>query len=382
MRILFVHNYYQQSGGEDQVFLAEQDLMKNHGLDVHQYVVHNYTLQTIQSRIKTALNLVYSKESKISFSNYLAEINPDIVHCHNFFPLLTPSIFDACKDMNIPSVLTLHNYRLICPSAMLMRNGKPWEFSINHNPLWTIPLKIYRNSYFGTASLAWMINYHKNKDTWKNKIDRIIILTQFAKKKFIEAGFSAKNLVVKPNFIPDPITSPVEKKPFCLFVGRLSPEKGIKFLLDSWQSIDYKLKIIGDGPLKNHVLTAGENVDYLGSFPNEKVKVYLQEAQFLVFPSTWYEGFPMVLVEALACGTPALVTNIGSMKEIIDDETNGLHFQFNDSTSFINQVNRMIKNKQFCSDLGQSAREKYLKNYTPEINYGQLLGIYQDILVK
>ena len=145
MRILYVHNFYQFAGGEDQVFWAEQALMKENGHDVYEYTVNNNNIQSLYSKFKAALNLKYSKASKILFETHLLTIKPDIVHCHNFFPLLTPSIFDACKENNIPSVLTLHNYRLICPSSYLMYNNKPWEISIKYSPYFTIPFKVYKN---------------------------------------------------------------------------------------------------------------------------------------------------------------------------------------------------------------------------------------------
>ena len=205
MRILFVHNFYQHAGGEDQVFLAEKDLMKEHGHEVHSYTVNNDNINSLWTKINTTINLSYSTKSKKNFSIALKKINPDIVHCHNFFPRLTPSIFDACLDENIPAILTLHNYRLVCPSVYLSKNNKPWELSIQKNPYWAVPYKVYQNSFIGTAAIAYMINYHKKRKTWQKKLDHIITLTEFAKNKFIESGFSPNNMVVKPNFISDPL---------------------------------------------------------------------------------------------------------------------------------------------------------------------------------
>jgi len=380
MRILFVHNYYQQAGGEDQVFLAEQDLMRKFGHDVHEYTVRNDTIQSCQSKIKIAISLKYSNDSKKTFADILLKTIPDIVHCHNFFPLLTPSIFDACKEINIPTVLTLHNYRIICPSAILMRKNKPWEVSINYSPYFTIPFRVYKNSIWGTASLARMITYHKKNKTWSKKIDRLITLTNFSKNKFLEAGFSPNNIVVKPNFIHDPDMGKSKRKPYALFIGRLSKEKGINFLLDSWKRIDFPLKMLGDGPEKSNISSDMKNIEYLGTQPNKTVIQLLKEAQFLVLPSQCYEGFPVVLVESLACGTPALVTNIGSMAEIIDHEENGLHFALGDVDDFVNSVNRLSSQHELCNILGENGRKKYLSLYTPENNYQQLHQIYLDAI--
>ncbi len=380
MRILFVHNYYQHTGGEDQVFLAEKNLMNGRGHEVHSYTVNNDNVHSIWTKINTAINLSYSSNSKNIFSIELKKVKPDIVHCHNFFPLLTPSIFDACRENGIPVVLTLHNYRLICPSVYLSKNNEPWELSIKKNPYWTVPHKVYRNSFIGTAAIARMINFHKKKKTWLTKLDRIITLTDFAKNKFIESGFSPDNMVVKPNFIPDPIKNINNREQFALFIGRLSPEKGIKFLLNSWKEINFPLKIVGDGPMKENLILNEKNIEFIGKIPNESVKSLLQQARFLVFPSQWYEGFPMVLVEALACGTPVIVTNIGSMQEIISDEITGLHFALGDKEQFVEKVNKLIMDKAFCELLGKNGRQTYLEKYTPDVNYQQLSSIYQDVI--
>ena len=378
MRILFVHNFYQQAGGEDQVFLAEKDLMKEHGHEVHSYTVNNDNINSLWTKINTTINLSYSTKSKKNFSIALKKINPDIVHCHNFFPRLTPSIFDACLDENIPAILTLHNYRLVCPSVYLSKNNKPWELSIQKNPYWAVPYKVYQNSFIGTAAIAYMINYHKKRKTWQKKLDHIITLTKFAKNKFIESGFSPNNMVVKPNFISDPLKENNTRGQFALFIGRLSQEKGIEFLLESWKEIDFPLKIVGDGPMMGNVKLQGNNVEFLGKIPNKSVKTLLQKAQFLVFPSQWYEGFPMVLVEAMACGTPVLVTNIGSMQEIITDELNGLHFELGNQKQFIEKVHQLMKDESLCQFLGDNGRRAYLEKYTPDVNYQQLISIYQD----
>lgn len=378
MRILFVHNFYKHAGGEDQVFWAEIDLMKSHGHDVHSYTVDNDTINSLWTKINTTLHLSYSSKSKKNFSITLKKINPDIVHCHNFFPLLTPSIFDACREDRIPAVLTLHNYRLVCPSVYLSKNNKPWELSIKKNPYWAVPYKVYQNSFIGTAAIAYMINYHKKRKTWQKKLDHIITLTKFAKNKFIESGFSPNNMVVKPNFISDPLKENNTRGQFALFIGRLSQEKGIEFLLESWKEIDFPLKIVGDGPMMGNVKLQGNNVEFLGKIPNKSVKTLLQKAQFLVFPSQWYEGFPMVLVEAMACGTPVLVTNIGSMQEIITDELNGLHFELGNQKQFIEKVHQLMKDESLCQFLGDNGRSAYLENYTPDVNYQQLISIYQN----
>lgn len=380
MKILFVHNYYQHAGGEDQVLKAEMNLIKSHGHKVEAYTVHNDQIQSTWGKLKIAWYLPYSQSSYSRFSETLKKVKPDVVHCHNFFPLLTPSIFDACKDLKIATVMTLHNYRLICPSATLMRHGKPWELSIKKSPYWTVPYKVYKDSLFGTAALARMIQSNRKKGTWTTKLDRIITLTQFSKNKYISAGFSPNNIVVKPNFIPDPIDTTIQRKNYAVFIGRLSSEKGVEFLLNFWPENGINLKIIGSGPLSDSLSKDCKNVSIMGPIPNEDVKKEIRGAQFLVMTSQWYEGFPMVLVEALACGTPALVTKLGGMAEIIDHEQNGLHFELGNKKDFIDCVIRLSSNSEWCKILGENGRKKYELFYTPEKNYQQLNQIYLDAI--
>jgi glycosyltransferase involved in cell wall biosynthesis len=179
----------------------------------------------------------------------LDKFRPNVVHVHNFFPVLTPSIFDACKQRNVPVVHTLHNYRLICPSALLMIDGEIYEKSVTGSAYWSIFKKAYRNSYLGTFAVARMIEYHKKRRTWHTSVDRFIALTKFAKDKFVEAGFPPEKIAVKPNFIRDPMngqnSEDHEKRAGALFVGRLSEEKGIRTLIEAWKSVDYPLTIAG-----------------------------------------------------------------------------------------------------------------------------------------
>jgi glycosyltransferase involved in cell wall biosynthesis len=249
MKILMVHNQYQQAGGEDKVFELESELLESRGHEVCKLVVNNDHIKGILSKLKAAWSVTYSDKSRLLMIEALDKFNPNVVHVHNFFPILTPSIFDACKQRNVPVVHTLHNYRLICPSALLMIDGEIYEKSVTGSAYWSIFKKAYRNSYLGTFAVARMIEYHKKRRTWHTAVDRFIALTQFAKDKFTEAGFPPEKIAVKPNFIRDPMngqnSEDHEKRAGALFVGRLSEEKGIRTLMEAWKSVDYPLTIAG-----------------------------------------------------------------------------------------------------------------------------------------
>ncbi|WP_367155788.1 glycosyltransferase [Methylomonas sp. HYX-M1] len=384
MRILYVHNYYQQAGGEDSVFATELNLLSDHGHIVETFCVDNNLLKTnFAGKVQLALATHYSVNSR---NLALAKINsfrPDLVHVHNFFPQISPSIYDACQLAGVPVVQTLHNYRLICPGALLMRDGKICEKCISGSPFQAALYRCYRGSILGSLVVGNMVAVHRRKKTWLSKVDRFIALTQFAKSKFVEAGFSDNKISVKPNFVTanNKDVNLDHRENFALFVGRLSSEKGLSTLVRAWESLGekYPLKIIGSGPL-NEIAVDRPGIEYLGQLPAEAVSMYMRRASFLVMPSEWYEGFPMVLVEAFANGLPVLCSRLGGMAEIVEDGVTGWHFESGNSQELADKVRWIFDNEQCCRQFGRNAYTTYLEKYTAEKNYQLLMSIYNDVL--
>ena len=315
MKILLIHNRYKIAGGEDSVFNNESDLLEKYGHDVHLFTVTNYEINSALTKIFTLINLLFSFSQYRKLKKILRKIRPDVVHVHNYFPLLSPSIFYACKSLNIAVVHTLHNYRSVCPTALLMHNGKINEKSVLGESWWTVNKKVYRNSYIGSFALACMVEFHKKIGTWKTKVDRFIALTEFSKDKYVEAGWPSSKIKVKPNFIQDYFKASKEtskKSGYALYIGRLSEEKGINTLLTAWNMVSFPLKVVGDGPLSYLFTEYGDgNVCYLGHKVKEDVLSLIKNANFIVMPSTWYETFGMVIIEAFMCGTPVIVSRLG-----------------------------------------------------------------------
>lgn len=374
-----MHNRYEILGGEDSVVDTELNLLNKKHQTVSFYE-SNTDIKGFWRKIVTAFNLSFSEKSKDKLLACISANNPEIAHAHNFFPKLTPSIFQATHETGVASVLTLHNFRTICPTALLMHKGSPCERSLFESAFWAVPHKVYRNSYIGTAALAYMIEYHKRKKTWQTKVDRFICLTEFSKSKFIQAGFPAHKIIVKPNFIEDPGFDGNSKRDNkAVFVGRLSEEKGIEVLLKSWRNIDYQVDVIGEGDCNNS-LKDYKNLNLLGRMPKEDVIRNIKRAQFIIVPSICYEGFPMAIVEAFACGTPVICSRLGSMEEIVKDGVTGLHFEAGDSQDLAEKVKWIIDNPREARKMGQNARNEYLDKYTPEKNYELLMGIYREAI--
>jgi len=384
MNVLFVHNSYQHLGGEDGVLESELKLLSQNGHNVSLALKDNDGINSFWEKVNAFFNVTYSKQSKQWMSEQIAQHKPDVVHVHNFFPLLSPSIYDSCIEAGVPVVQTLHNYRTICPTALLMFRGKVCERSLHESAYWAVPHKVYKGSFAGTFALARMIEYHKRKKTWQQKVDRFIALTEFAKAKFTEAGFPASKITVKSNFtdagsLIDEYSSPERKG--ALFVGRLSEEKGVKTLIAAWKKLEISLHIAGSGPLEELLAELpNSSIKPLGMLDKESVKQEMQQAAFLVMPSECYEGFPMVLVEAFSQGLPVVASKLGGMAEIIEDGVTGLHFEAGNASDLADKVRWMNEHPEESRQMGRNARKEYEQKYTPEKNYEMLMDIYQQAI--
>lgn len=384
MKILVVHNRYQEAGGEDSVFRNEVSALKRAGHLVTEYVQDNKTILDWKNKCYVALNSIFSIKQFNTFKFLLESEQPDVVHVHNYFPIISPSIFYACSKKRIPVVHTLHNFRSICPTAYLSYDNTIIETSIKRSSWWCVRKKVYRDSYIGTFFLTLMVEIHKHIGTWNKVVDAFIVLTEFNRKKFIEAGFPAGKLFLKPNFAIKPkalLSSPYKsKKPFAVFVGRLSNEKGIDFLLNSWQFIDYKLIIVGE--TKGHealIASSPENVTFLGNQTKEEVINTMCSARCLIMASNWYECFPMVLAEAFSVSLPAVVPDLGSMSSIVKDGANGLCYKPNNSNSLKIKLSQIFEDQKLYEKLRHGSRASYESDLNEVENIKRLVSIYETV---
>ncbi len=380
MRILQVHNFYQHPGGEDQVYAAEFELLKQHGHAVEQYSAHNDAVNQM-SALGVAWRTIWNSQTYRSAREVIRHFRPQIVHCHNTFPVISPAIYYAAHRERVPVVQTIHNYRLICPAATLYRDGHVCQDCIGHAvPYNGVLHGCYRGSRAASAAVASMLTVHRLARTWSTKINRYIALTAFAKNKLVEGGLPAEKIVVKPNFLAADPGQGTGSGGFALFVGRLSEEKGLRTLLRAWRQIpEIPLKIIGSGPLLEFVKLQAQslpNVIVLGFCQRDCVLEQMRAASCLILPSEWYEGFPMTIVEAMACGTPVLASDIGSLRELITGKE--ARFPAGDADRLTERVKNLFS--QTGKDrLRQQARHIYEANYTADRNYHLLLGIYQNV---
>jgi len=384
MRILVLHNKYQKIGGEETVLSNEIKLLKDAGHTIKLYTVSNDEIDTIYKKIWAAISAIHSPKFYKVVTHLIRDFRPDIVHVHNFFPLLSPSVFNACYDCGVPSVLTLHNYRLICSNGLLMRNGKICELCVQFSAYHAVLHGCYRNSRVATLPVTLMIEAHKHLGTWSKKVDRFIALTDFAKKKFIEANLPRDKVVVKPNFStpsPENWTADAKGRAGALFVGRLSPEKGIQTLQEAWKNLDIPLTILGNGPLRGALEADGNQmIKLLGQKEKKNVLSEMSTSNFMVMPSIWYEGFPMIVVEAFSMKLPVITSKIGSLAEIITHGVTGLHFEAGNANDFRDKVRWAASNPAKIKIMGENAYKVYLEKYTNNSNLQFLMNIYSEAI--
>ena len=389
MRIMLVHNQYQQPGGEDVVFEQERRLLQRAGNQVLTYQRSNVEIDENVSakRIKLVKNIVWATDTLREFTHLLAQEKPQLVHIHNTFVMVSPSIYVACEEANIPVIQTLHNYRLICPAATLFRDGHVCEECIEYS-LWRgVRHGCYRDSRLATGAVALMLAVHRKRRTWDKKVQGYIALTEFARSKFVEGGLPTEKIFVKPNFVyPDP-GAHLSTGEYAIFMGRLSREKGLSTLLAAWNRLGNRipLMILGDGPEREGIeLQAAALgltlVSCLGQVPRAEALARLRGACCLIVPSECYETFALTIAEAFACSTPVICSRLGAMQEIVEDGRTGLHFTAGDGDDLAAKVEWAWTHPDQMKAMGREARLQYEMKYTAERNYEILADLYRRIL--
>jgi glycosyltransferase involved in cell wall biosynthesis len=370
MKVLQIHNKYVYYGGEDTVVDEEANLLNKNNHKVTQVFRDNKKeLISFKDKFKAALNLSYSKDSIRILEKKLSEIKkPDIAHIHNIFPLWTNSIFQILNEKKIPIIMTLHNYRLVWESLRLFKDNY-------------IDYGCYKNSKIKTFLISKMIN--RKKKLLKN-VDKFIALTEFAQQEYIKSGINSNRLVIKPNFLSQKKISfqSISNKKNAIFASRISKEKGILTLINSWKNIETKIDIYGDGPLLNKLKNNKKNIEFHGNCSRNIVSDKIKKSKFLIYPSEWYECMPMTILESFREGTLVLASNLGSIKSIIKDNYNGVLFNPRDPKDIIRKVNWVLNNPKKCDEICLNAMDDFNKNYSEEQNYKQLIGIYKEVITN
>lgn len=385
LKIVIAHNYYQLSGGEDETMRREGELLRAAGHEVNEFIRRNSEIarSNIVGRARLAVKTIWSEDSRKSMLAFLKETKPDLVHFHNTFPLMSPSVYYACRDAGVPVVQTLHNPRLICPGGSLERNNHVCEDCKGKRVAWSAALHAcYRQSHIQSGVAAAMLAVHWELRTWQEMISVYVVSTPFYRRKFVEAGFPAEKIVVKPHFVEDPQVAHCDRG-YAVFVGRLANEKGVPILLRAWDEVpNVRLKIRGDGPFLPHVEGLARKsqgmVEVLPRLNRKELSSVIAGARFLIWPSQgYYETFGYVAVEAFSCGVPVIASRVGVAEEIVQDGETGLHFTANDPHDLASKVQWAWSHPEEMEAMGRKARAEYIAKYTPERNYPMLMEVYR-----
>jgi glycosyltransferase involved in cell wall biosynthesis len=379
VKILIAHNYYQQRGGEDAVFENELRLLSTAGHQVQSLTVSNDTIQSNVDKFLTMLRCADNPNGAKMMKEAINSFRPDIVHVHNFFPLLSPAVYSVCGEARIPVVQTLHNFRPLCANGFLMRSGMACDLCVRGSPLWGVFHHCYRGSFLGSAALSRMIALHRRRKTWSTKVSRYIALTRFNRDILIRGGFPAERIEIKPNFVEDPgVPDEAEPRSGVFYAGRLSREKGLRYLLEAIAGLGVPLRIAGDGPERDALgAIASPNVEFLGRLKTDQLLSEMRRAVVAVMPSVGNEGFPVAIVEAFACATPMIVSSVGSLPEIVEDGVTGIHVPPADPISLAKCIRQLCTTPTYARQLGLAARQAYLKYYSPAPNLKLLESIYE-----
>jgi len=320
MRILQLHTRYRQAGGEDRVVAAEADVLRSAGHTVEQLLADNP--RSSMAAAGAMLKSPWNPASRQAVERAVARFKPDIAHVHNTWYALSPSVLGGLRASRVPTVMTVHNYRLMCVNGMLLRDGRPCEDCVGRSPLPGIRHRCYRDSAIASTAAAATIAYNRRRNTWAGGVDRYLAPTEFVRGKLVDGGFPADRIQVKPHFVedPGPRGAPPSQSQIVLHVGRLSADKGSHALLDAWAALghtDLELVCIGDGPLLDEL--SGRRVPgvrFVGSVNPVEVRAWMLRARVLIAPSTWYETFGLVVAEAMAAGLPVIVPSGGALAEV------------------------------------------------------------------
>jgi glycosyltransferase involved in cell wall biosynthesis len=377
-----VHNHYRLRGGEDESTEMEIRLLQARGHEVLAYTEDNRRIAEMNS-IELACRTVWSRQAYRQLCLLIRAQRPSVIHVQNFFPLISPAAYYAAQREGVAVVQSLRNYRLMCANALLFREGRVCEKCVGRSLPWPgVRYGCYRHSRTASTVVAGMLTTHNLFHTWSRLVDVYIAPSAFARLKFIEGHLPADRIVVKPNFVdPDPGVGAGDGG-YALFVGRLTPEKGIESLVAAWERMGgiLPLKVVGEGPMAEFVAAACARVpglEWLGSQSLAETYRLLARAACLIVPSTWYEPFGRVVVEAFACGTPVLAARSGALTDLVEHGRTGLHFAPGEPDDLASKARWAASHPDALRQMRVAARQEFEAKYTGDRNYDQLLAIYQ-----
>lgn len=383
--LLIVHCFYQRPGGEDTGYRADASMLEERGHEVHRLELHNDALDGM-SRIGAAAKAVWNREAERAIAQRVRATGARIVHFHNTFPLLSPAVYRGARGAGARVVQTLYNYRLVCPSALLLRDDRPCEACVGRAVPWpAVQHACYRGDRRATAVVATMLVTHRLAGTFRRDVDAYIAVSEFVRERVVRGGLPAERVHVKGAHVTADPGVGMHGGGFALYAGRLSEEKGIRVVLDAWRRlpVDVPLRIVGDGPLAAEVERAAATdprIAWDGHRTAAEVAQYMRDAWVLLVPSICYDSAPLVLPEAAAAGLPVVGSRIGGIPEGIDEDRSGVLFEPGDAGMLADRVARLHASPDAVCAMRRSARARFERQMSAETAYARLMDIYALVL--
>ncbi|MGV9361155.1 glycosyltransferase family 4 protein [Amycolatopsis sp. NPDC003731] len=384
MKVLVVHNRYrsEQPSGENNVVDAEVTLLAEGGHQVSLFERRSDDIAAMPLPRKAAVPLMvpWNPAVRKELAARLRASRPDVVHIHNTFPLLSPSVVAACADAGVPAVATLHNYTMVCPPGTLHRDGRICTECVGGSPLPAVKHGCYRGSTAATLPMA--ASMVANRRRWWTGISRFFCISAAQRDLLVSAGMPGERMAVKHNFVTDPGVRRTGAGKHVLFLGRVTEEKGVGLLMRAWERLDgafgVPLVIAGTGPMQDEVAAwaAGRpDVSYVGLRNKAECRALTADAVAVVAPSTWLEAFGLVVVEAMAAGVPTVAAAHGAFPELVDDGVTGLLHVPDDAASLADRLRAVAGDRN--ADMGDAARVRYEKDFTPAVGLDRLIAGYE-----
>ncbi|HLD69860.1 MAG TPA: glycosyltransferase family 4 protein [Candidatus Omnitrophota bacterium] len=387
MNILIIHNSYQIPGGEDEVVRSEKGMLEQFGHKVVLYARSNDEIEKFSLPAKVQFvvrNSQWSGQIAQDIRSVIRKEKIQLVHIHNTFLVIGPAVYQACRDEGVPVVQTLHNYRFLCPNGLFYRDGHICNDCLKFGRQSAIVNRCWRNSFSASLMITKTVDTFHSKGILQDGVQHYIALSNFSRQLYIENGFSADKISVKPNFLSFDPGQEKEKGDFALFVGGFFAYKGVETLVRAWRDIgdEFSLKMIGDGPLFSKTQSMkSSNVELFGRRSFQETLGYLRRARLLIVPSECYENFPRVIVEAFACGVPVIGSDAGVIPELVREGVTGLLFKAGDPHSLVQKAVQLVGNKALSAQMGQNVRREFELKYTEKRNYEELMAIYHKSIV-
>lgn len=391
MRVLVVHNRYrgEQPSGENRVVDRETALLADAGHDVELFERRSDDIATMSPLAKAAvpLRVPWNPAVRVELAARIRAWRPDVVHVHNTFPLLSPSVLAACADERVPAVATLHNYTLVCPPGTLYRDGRVCTDCVGRAPLPSLLHGCYRGSRPATLPVAASVL--ANRGRWRSQVSRLLCISRAQRELLVRAGLPARLLTVKHNFVPDVGARRRFPGEHVLYLGRLTEEKGVRLLMAAWDrlardgGLDVPLVLAGSGPMEPEVAAWARDrsdVRYLGLRDAEECRELAVDAVAVAAPSTWLEAFGLVVVEAMAAGVPAVAAAHGAFPELVDDGVTGLLHRPGDAASLAESLLRITRDGERNRAMGLAARRRYERDFSPAAGLARLVAEYESVL--